>query len=137
MRDDFFVRVFRAAHQLVEGRQGAGNFQSLEDAAADLGEKRRFAAGVAGVEQLSLVVDLFAVGGGLPAWRTGSGRFAAEDAAELGAGAAEFFAHLVERHLEQIVLPLEVVVAVDADFKARIAHLPHRVGVARADVRRG
>ena len=102
-----------------------------------LGKKGCEPARVARIQQARLVVDLAAPRVALPSRRPGGPRLLAEYPGELGPRRAELRPDRGEVHPVQVVLPAVVVVAVDPDLEAGVAHPAHRVRVAPADVRGG
>ena len=136
VRDDCVVRIFRPPHQLIEGRQRARNLQRVERLSADAREERRPAPRVARIEQIRLIVDFPALRIALPARRASRSRFEAKNPQKFRPRRDQLCAHFRERHPFQIVLPAVVIVTVDANLVARIAHAPHHVGIPPPNMRR-
>jgi hypothetical protein len=129
------IRVLGPAHELVQCRERAGHLERPENRAPDPREVRVGPPRVARIEQPGLVVDLAAEGIALPSRRARRVRLHSEDPEEFRPGGAKLGPDGGKVHPLHVVLPAVVVVAVDPRLKPRVAHRPHRPGVAPADVR--
>ncbi len=122
------------AEAFVKGGQVGGNLRGAEGGCADLWEERAEPTSVAGVIQAESVIGSEAGGTSLP---TGGGSAAggnAEDVMVGGSGEVELVPDLVGAHGVDVVLPGEMVVAVDTGFETEIGDATHDGGVASSDM---
>ena len=89
------------------------------------------------IEQSTFIVHRTAESAALPASGSGRERFHSEDPTKFQARPREFLPDFLQRHAVEMILPADMIVAVNSHFEASRADHPHHPFVAPADMRRG
>src|SRR5574341_1978077 len=128
-------RILGPSEQFVQGRERGRELQGPVDGLVNAGEERVRSPGIAGVEQMRIIIRGKTQGIGLPARGARGPRRFAEYPLEFLPGFAELFIYFLAAHCHEPVLPADMVIAVDAGFVAFGANQAHHVSVSPADMR--